>query len=554
MTEYDLSKTYIKYNEDVLNNNIVTGKYIKLACERMKSWFDKDDRYFDYEDVDLKIRFMHKLKHSKGIHAGNNFNLLSYQQWITANIIGWKWKDSNTRVINTALLMLARKAGKTFYASALMLSIIMTDKEQGAEGYMIANSTSQAGIAFDHAKNQCSTIDPKGKIFSRYRSEIRIPLTKSMIKVLSSDTSTLDGLNPSIFIVDEYHEAKSNEIFNVLRTGQGMRRNPLGCIISTAGFKVGSEYPLYEAWVNAKNVLNGVNEEDTLFAALYQIDDEDNWKDENVWIKANPTLGETVTHKYLREQVEHAINNPSNEVSIKTKNFNCFVQSQQTWIPIEKIKEVSQKFDYSQFDKEEDYSILGVDIAERSDLCVVTSLISKDDLIYLKSHPFICRNAYENSPNKELYRQWVKNGYMKLVDAESIDIEYVIKLVEDLNNEVPVAVIGYDPWHSQQFKIMAEKRGLPMRSVKQGLGSFSEPTSMLEHLIYTKKVVIDANPCNLWCFQNVLLKTDENENHKPIKSAPNQKIDIVIAFIQSLKLYMELTGLISNEPLEAVAL
>ena len=140
MTDYNLDYAYIQYNEDVLNNKITTGKYIKLACLRMKSWFNRNDIYFDYDDVELKIRFMEKLKHSKGKYSGNNFKLLPYQQWITANIIGWKWTSTKTRVINTALLMLARKAGKTFFASALMNAIIMTDKEMGAEGFRLPSN------------------------------------------------------------------------------------------------------------------------------------------------------------------------------------------------------------------------------------------------------------------------------------------------------------------------------------------------------------------------------------------------------------------------------
>ena len=553
MTVYDCSKLYIQYNEDVLNHKIVTNKLIYKACERMKSWFSRTDIYLDYDDVDKKIRFMQKIKHSKGKFAGKYFNLLPYQQWITANIIGWKYKETNTRVINTALLMLARKAGKTFFAAALMIAIIMTDGELGAEGYMIANSAKQAGIAFEHASNSCKSLDPNGKIFSRYRSDIRISLLNSKIQILSSETNKLDGLSPSVFIVDEYGEAQTNENFNILRTGQGIRDNALGIIISTASFRVGSDYPLFAAWENAKNVLNNVKEQDSLFAAIYQLDDEDDYKNEDVWIKSNPTLGDTVSYKYLKEQVQQAINEPSSEVSIKTKNFNCWCQSAETWIPYEKIKNVSQKFDYDTFSQDE-YSILGVDIAERSDLCVVSSLVKHNEKIYLKAHPFICQNAYENSPNKELYQQWVKKGYLTLVPTDSIDIDYVIKLVQDLNEKIPVALVAYDPWAAQQFKIAAEKQGLPMRACKQGLGSFSEPTSMLEHMIYTKEVVIDDNPVTLWAFSNVLIKTDENSNRKPVKSSKNQKIDIVIAFIQSIKLYMELQGIIDDTPLEATAL
>ena len=554
MTDYKLEKTYIKYNEDVLNEKIITGKYIKLACLRMKSWFNRDDIYFDYDDTDLKIRFMEKLKHSKGKYAGNNFKLISYQQWITANIIGWKWKESNTRVINTALLMLARKAGKTFFAAALMLSIIMTDKEMGAEGYMISNSAQQAGIAFEHASNQCSSIDNKGKIFERYRSEIRIPLLKSKIQILSSDTSKLDGRSPSVFICDEYHSAKTNEIFNILRTGQGIRENALGIIISTAGFNVGEEYPLYNTWSMCKQLLEGNIENDSYFAALYQLDDEDDWKDEKTWIKANPTLGDTVTYKYLREQVQEAINPPASEVSIKTKNFNMFCQSELVWISNEKIKEVTGRVDYDMFDPDEDVCIIGVDLAERSDLCTVTLLVHKDDIFYFKAYPFICRDAYENSKNKDLYRQWVRQGYLILVDEESIDINWVVKYIQEIENHIPIAVCAYDPYHANQLKIECKKEGIRMRPVRQGLSAFAEPTAVLEHLILTKQCVIDDNPVIRWCFSNVLIKTDENENKKPVKSGQNNKIDIVVAMIQSVKLWMELEGVIDVSDLNPVIL
>ena len=93
-----------------------------------------------------------------------------------------------------------------------------------------------------------------------------------------------------------------------------------------------------------------------------------------------------------------------------------------------------------------------------------------------------------------------------------------------------------------------------MRAVRQSIGSFGEPTNMLEHMVMTKEVVIDENPVTRWCFQNVLIKMDENSNRKPIKSSGEAKIDIVIAFIQSIRLYMELQGILSDNDLEAVLL
>ena len=123
-----------------------------------------------------------------------------------------------------------------------------------------------------------------------------------------------------------------------------------------------------------------------------------------------------------------------------------------------------------------------------------------------------------------------------------------------MNEQLPIALISYDPWHAQQLKIACEKQGLPMRAVKQSIGCFGESTSTLEHLILTKQVIIDSSPVTRWCFSNVLIKTDENENRKPVKSSKNQKIDIVIAFIQSIKIMMELEGIIDDTPIEAMSL
>lgn len=558
MTEIDKSKLYIKYAYDVIEGREVAGKLIKLACQRFINWFSRPDITFNYEDVDSKIRFISKFKLTESPFTGKPFELLPYQQWIFANIFGFYYANTDNRVIRNVLLLMARKQGKTQLAAALLLATLVMDKQISVTGYTIANSSEQAGLAFKAISDLCSTVDPKQKIFQRGKARIikniEMPLMKSRIRVLSSDTSKLDGLNPQIFIQDEGHAAKTEDIWGVMTTGQDARHNPLAISISTTGFLVGDDYPLYAQWHACKNILEGAVEDDSWFSALYQLDDDDDWKDSSNWKKACPSIGVTIPLSSIESKLKNVLSNPAMEVQFKTKQLNIWCQSATTWIPNERILDVTQAFDYSIFNKETEYAILGVDISERSDLCVVTSLVKHDEMIYLKAHPFICQNAYDNSPNKDLYQRWVEKGYLTLVPTESIDIDWVIKLVQDLNDNIPIAIIGYDSWHAQQFRIAAEKQGLPMRAVKQGLGSFGEPTSLLEHMIYRHQVIIDDNPVIRWCFQNVLIKTDENSNRKPIKSADNQKIDIVIAFIQSIKLWMELEGIIDDTPLEATAL
>ena len=90
MTQIE-DKIYIKYAQDIVDGNIAACENIILACKRFLSWFERDDMYFDYADVDQKIRFVAKMKHSTGIHNRQPFILLPWQQWCFASIFGWKW-------------------------------------------------------------------------------------------------------------------------------------------------------------------------------------------------------------------------------------------------------------------------------------------------------------------------------------------------------------------------------------------------------------------------------------------------------------------------------
>ena len=549
MSNYDLSKPYNQYCEDVLTHKITTNKWIYLACERYKNWYSRDDIWFDTEDVDLKIRFMQKMKHSKGEFADKQFILFPYQTWIVANIIGWKHKDTTDRVINTALLMLARKSGKTFFAASLMLAILLTDKEKGSEGYMIANSSQQASIAFTHAKEQCSSLDPKGKIFSRYRSQIRIPLLNSKIQILSADTSRLDGLNPSVFCVDEYHSSKTTENYNILRTGQGSRKNPLGIIISSAGFLVGEDYPLYAAWENATEVLQGTKNQDTLFAAIYQLDAEDQYDDESCWIKANPTLGGSISYKFLREQVEQAKNNPSQEVSIKTKNFNIWCTSEVTWIPREDLMKYSQKFDITNFKDDEYYCYAGVDLGSVSDLTAVAYLIKKEDKFYIFCDAYIPTGSIEKSKNKELYRKWIREGYLKVTHGDRMNYEEVVHDILEFNKEIPILEIAYDKYNAIEWARKCSEEGLVLTPFSQTKGNFNLATKEFERRLYNGDIVLIDSPVIRWCFANAMLEYDKLENCKPVKGAGSMnKIDAVIAILEAFGIYMmreEKTGTIS---------
>ena len=543
MTQIE-DKIYIKYAQDIVDGNITACENIILACKRFLSWFERDDMYFDYSDVDQKIRFVAKMKHSTGIHNRQPFILLPWQQWCFASIFGWKWTSNNLRVTENVMMFMARKNGKTATCAAIALVAAVCDKEASPEIEFVANNSQQAAIGFTQTKDYAESLDPKKKIFKRFRSEIRIPPVKGTIKVLASDSMGLDGYNSSLFILDEMHAQRNWDLYNVLRSSQGMRQQPLAIVITTAGFLLNG-YPCYEMRQTCTEILRGLKQDDSFFAALYELDEDDDWKDESTWIKANPSLGQTVRYEYLRGQVQQATNNTSLEIGVKTKNFNLFCQSADVWITDTYIQNSSQRVDVSKLIGE--YAYMGVDLSAISDLTCTSVMFTPNkfreyypDKYIFKTFVYIPEEAFETSINAELYKQWKRQGYVTMTSGNVVDYDYILLDQKQVMQDTTLQGVYYDSWNATQWAINATNEGLPLEPYSQALGNFNKPTKLFEMLIKSGKVIIDDNPCVRWCFGNVELKTDWNENCKPIKSAgdKNKKIDPVISMLEALGGYL----------------
>lgn len=540
MTNFDKSKAYNKYAQDIVDGKVVACQNIILACKRFISWFNRDDIYFDYDDVDAKIRFVGLMKHSTGSHNGKPFALLGWQQWCFAGIFGWKWKETNIRVTQNVLMFMARKNGKTALAAAIALVAAIKDKENQPEIEFIANSAAQARIGFEATTNYAESLDPKKKVFQRFRNNIRIPRVKGLVQVLASDSMGLDGYNSSLFIIDEFHAAKDWSLYNVMKSSQGMRDQPLSIIITTAGFLL-TGYPCYEMREVCIDILKGLKQDDSMFCALYEPDKDDDWTDSSTWIKSNPSLGQTVKMNYLEGQVKDAKNNTSLEIGVKTKNFNIFCQSSSVWIADDYIRNSSQDVDINDYVSEESY--IGVDLSVVSDLTCTSIMFPPNanrkknpDKFVFKSYIYIPEEALESSPNKEIYKEWIKNGYAIKTSGNVVDYDYILS--EQLKLQKSTSLIGvyYDKYNATQWAINAETEGLPLYPYSQSLGNFNQPTKYFEMLVKSGKCIIDNNPAVRWCFGNVELKFDANENCKPVKAGNDKtkKIDPVISMLECI--------------------
>ncbi|HLO59832.1 MAG TPA: terminase TerL endonuclease subunit [Bacteroidales bacterium] len=524
------------YCNDILTGKIPAGLHTVNTVKRYQIDLLREDLEFRIEEVERVIDFASKLKHTQGKHAGKPFILEPWQKFIVANIYGFYWKETGKRRFNTVYLEMARKNGKT--ALAALFALFGMFEEPGAEILLAANSKDQAKIAFGAVREFTKSLDPDAKYLKRLRADVTFPHANSFIKVLAADSDKLDGYNCSCGIVDEYHSAPDSSVRDVIRSSQGMRENPLLITITTAGFD--KNLPCYELRTVATEIAAQVKTDDTFFGLVYSMDETDDWKDPANWIKSNPNLDVTVLSNYIKTQVTQAVNSPSDEVGIKTKNLNIWCDSAMTWIADQYILQATQKANIADFKGE--LSFCGVDLASNVDLTAVSYLFVKGEKYYFRTDYYVPTETVNKGgvhADIDLYREWVRRGFLKVTSGNVTDYDCITRDILAANTLNEVERIYYDKFNSLSFVVQATDQGLNLIPYSQAIGNFNVPTKEFERLMLGGQVIIDDNPINRYCLRNVELRTDFNGNTKPMKSSEKKKIDGVIAMLQALAAYLD---------------
>ncbi len=527
-----------RYAENVLNGNIVAGELIKLACKRFVSDLERDEFDFRYEIGNKFVKFASVLKHFKGKSSNKNFVLSDWQEFIAYNILCFYHSGTDNRRFTSSLISISRKSGKTAFAALFCLWFLLFDKEGAPEVDLSANSLEQAKVAYEFVENFTRQLDPKQKDLKVYRKKVFCEANGGKINVFAADSSKLDGFNASFALIDEMGAARDSKMYDVLKSSQGQRQNPHLMIISTAGFDLSG--PFYRMCQIDSEILHGVKTDDSHFAMIFSLDENDDYTDENNWQKIAPNLGITVDKKFLREQVQQAKNNPSAEVGILTKTFNKWCSSIQTWISADYINKVSKPINVKLYNPDNYICYVGIDLAATSDLtCLSLLLVDENENLCFKNFYYLPESALIESPNRELYKYWHRIGQLIITPGNVTDYDYVLNDLMKLYNELNISKVFYDAWNATQFVIKATEQGLPMQPMSQSFGAMSKPTKTLERLIKMQNITIDNNEITRWCFANATTKSDWNENIKVVKGGgQDSKIDGVVAIIMSLGGYL----------------
>jgi phage terminase large subunit-like protein len=538
------------YARSVVAGELVTGKLVRQACERhLRDLEDGPARSLVWNPVPLDpetgeegtppadhaIEFFGYLKHSKGEWAGQAFELSLWQKFIIGSVFGWMRADG-TRRFQTAYVEVARKNGKSTMLAGVGLYLFVADGEAGAEVYSSATKKDQAKIVWGEAERMVKASPSLRSRVGCHRNNLHIVGTASKFEPLGADSTTLDGLNAHGNIVDELHAHRDRGVWDVLVTSMGARRQPLTFAITTAG-TYDPESIGWELHDHAVKVTEGALEDDSFFAYVAAIDDEDEeWSDPEIWIKANPNLAVSVKPEYMARMCQDALNKPSFTNTFLRLHLDRWTQQVKRWISMEKWNAIKSIVDATALRGRACWG--GLDLAQKLDIAAFVLAFPRDDGGLDLLPRFWCPEAtvMERSKKDRVpYDAWVRDGYLIATPGEVIDYDFIQAEIKELGEQYGIQEIAFDPWAALQLATkLGETDGFTMVATRQGYQTLSEPSKEFERQVVAGKLGHGDNPILRWMASNVAKTEDPAGNIKPDKSKSREKIDGIVAAIMAI--------------------
>ena len=336
----------VTYCEAVIKEPHAHNLFELLALKRYLSFFGK----YSFEPLKVKQQiFIIEAFRYPGANGTEPITLSPIQAYAISGIYGF-WKSPTKRLVENVLLFVPRKFGKTTIMSGISASELIFGDANG-QIYNCANSNNQAEIGFNILRTVINTIDPKNKRFKVNLDEIssKIKGRTAFATALANVPERLDGLNVSLYTLDEYSQAKSSAMRDVMNTATGTRLNPLELIITTASDLL--ESPFVNMLNSYKEILMGKREDDTVFALILEPDVDDAEDDPATWRKVQPHLGVTIQDDYYEKQWVKAQESAEAMKAFRTKLLNIFVKNEEkSWITADEVRDLLKPFSWDDYD------------------------------------------------------------------------------------------------------------------------------------------------------------------------------------------------------------
>ncbi|MCM3619170.1 terminase large subunit [Sutcliffiella horikoshii] len=530
------------YCNDILEGRITACKKHIWAVERFLSDYEKcenDDNpfYFDEDIAEDFYWWAKEFKHTEGILAGQNVELTDFQLFIAVNLFGFKKKSNGARRFRKIYIQLARKNAKSQFL-AIVASFITFLGEEKQRAFIAGWTRDQSSEVYEAVISGIRSSELLNGKWKEAYGKVEVHNNHSVIIPLSKEArKTGDGKNPSVGIVDEYHAHETSEIYDVLASGMIARREPLMFIITTAGFDISK--PCFKEYEYVSSILDPEKESvenDDYFVMICELDKNDDIKDENNWIKANPivaTYQEGIDS--IRSDLKVALEQPEKMRSFVTKNMNIWMDKKENgYMAMEKWKACKvEKEELPELHTIPLY--LGKDMSMTTDLTSVGWVGMFDDKYVVGQHSFMpeMRLKEKMAVDNVRYDLWAEQGYLTLTDGEMVDYEEVEEWIMNFSYGKEIVEVGYDKWNALHIAQNLERKGHTMVEIPQRIGSLSIPTKGFREKVYDKKIIHDGDPLLAWALSNAVIKMDDQENIMLSKKISKNRIDPAAAVINA---------------------
>lgn len=484
------------------------------------------------------IHFIQMLKAVDDFY-GQPFLLLDWQHDTIWDVYGTV-NERGLRQYRYAYLEVPKKNGKTSLIAGLGVYHLVCDGPQG-QIYCCAADRQQATLAYKAAVGMIEQDPELSKILkiTDSRKEIENILTGTVMKVLSAEAFTKHGINPTVVIFDELHSQPNRDLWDVMTFGAGAaRREPLWWVITTAGDDPDRNSIGWEIHEQALKIRDGEIIDPTWYVKIYNAPEDADIFDEDTWYEANPSLGHTISIESVRQEAISARNSEASEKLFRWLRLNQWVSLKRIgWQPLSLWDQTEGKWDLSELVGKKCYP--GLDLSSTTDITAACYLFPPQDglpdwrAIY---DAWIPEENMKERVNRDRvpYDRWVNEKYLHATPGDVVDYDFVEARILAANQQYDIQTLGTDPWNSRMLTQRLMREGINVIEVAQNMMHMSPAMKTIERLMKSGHLTHEKNPLARWCWGNVVVAVDGNENIKPMKNKSTERIDVTVALINAM--------------------
>lgn len=565
-------KYYGEFRDAVLRGEIPVNKEIAMEMYRIDALIEDPRYFYDDKAIDGWIRYCEReltLTDGEDVHMLDSFKLWGEQ------VFGWYYfeersvyvpskhghggryvkKSIKKRLVNKQYLIVGRGAAKSMYASFIQSYFLNIDTSTTHQ-ITTAPTMKQAEevmspirTAITRAKGPYFKFMTNGSLQNTTGSKANRPqlastkkgiqnfLTGSYLEVRPMTIDKLQGMRCKIATIDEWLSGDVREdVIGSIEQGASKNDDWLIIAISSEGTVRNGSGDTVK--MELMKILKGEYRNDHVSIWWYKLDSVDEVSNPEMWLKANPNLGKTVTYETYQLDVDRAENAPATRNDILAKRFGIPMEGYTYYFTYEETKCQPYKRDYWGMP-----CALGADLSQGDDFCSFTFLFPlRDGAFGIKTVNYISSTTLKKLPAamRFKYEEFIKEGSLMVLEGTVLNM---MEVYDDLDEHIircdyDVRCFGFDPYNAREFVERWENENGPfgIEKVIQGAKTESVPLGELKKLSEEQLLLFDEKLMS-YCMGNCITSEDTNGNRKLLKRRYEHKIDAVASMMDAFIAY-----------------